>query len=245
MDTLKNLVTLYLHHPEEFSYGILANSSVPGVLLHGPPGVGKTHLVKAVAKESGASVLSISGADIFQTWLGEGEKVVRATFSLARKLQPCIIFCDEADAIFRVRSADDKPWIRSVLTQFVQLWDGFTTDPSKWVLVILATNRPYDLDEAVLRRLPRKIFIDVPDAIGREAILRIHLRDETLDPDVNLAVIAASTPSFTGSDLKDVCVAAAYSRVSEESQANVAQMRSQSHSSSNGSTRSHRRRRIL
>jgi len=189
---------------------------VPGILLYGAPGTGKTHLVRGVAKSCNASVLDVSPAELFRMYIGESEKAIKALFSLARKLHPCIIFIDEADALFRMRSDSDREWYRGIISQLLQEWDGFASDVSKWVLVILATNRPYDLDEAVLRRVPRKICVGLPSLKGREKILEIHLRDERLAEDVDLRSIAERTPDFTGSDLKNLCVVAAYRSIYEE-----------------------------
>ena len=218
IECLRTLTTLALVRPDAFTYGVLASNKVLGILLYGPPGTGKTHLAKAVAKESGATMLEISGADVLQQYVGEGEKVVRAIFTLARKLDPCIVFIDEADAIFRARADDERQYHRELINQFLREWDGIASSTTKGGFMMLATNRPYDLDEAVLRRLPRRILIDIPSVEDREAILNIHLRGEQLDPDVHLAAIAALTPNHTGSDLKNLCVAAAFACVFEEVQ---------------------------
>jgi len=184
-------------------------------MLYGPPGTGKTLLAKAVAKEARAVVLQVSGADFMSKWVGEDEKLVRAVFSLARKLEPCVIFIDEADSVFRRRTSNDSEgYRRDLLSQFLQEWDG-VNGSSKGGFVMVATNRPTDLDPAVLRRLPRRILVDLPSADDREAILRIHLKDEELAPDVDLAEIAKQTSSHTGSDLKNLCVAAAMAAVYE------------------------------
>ncbi|KAH0536830.1 hypothetical protein FGG08_006328 [Glutinoglossum americanum] len=213
--TLRTLTTLALAQPEAFTYGILSKEKILGVLLHGPPGTGKTLLAKAVAKEAHATVLEVSGAEFKSKWVGEDEKLVRAIFSLARKLEPCVIFIDEADAVFRRRTSDDDCYHRDLVSQFLREWDG-VNGGAKGGFVMAATNRPSDLDPAVLRRLPRRILVDVPSAEDREAILRIHLKDEILAPDVDIAALARDTPSHTGSDLKSLCVAAAMAAVYEE-----------------------------
>jgi SpoVK/Ycf46/Vps4 family AAA+-type ATPase len=186
------------------------------VLLYGPPGTGKTHLAKALAKESGATMLEVSGADVLQQYVGEGEKVVRAIFTLARKLDPCIIFIDEADAVFRARSDDERGYHRELINQFLKEWDGITSSKTKNGFMMVATNRPYDLDEAILRRLPRRILVDVPSVEDREAILKIYLKDELLGSDIDIKDFAVSTPNYTGSDLKNLCVSAAFACVYEE-----------------------------
>ncbi len=215
IEALKTLTSLSLQRPEAFKYGVLKSDTIPGLLLYGPPGTGKTLLARAVAKESGAIVLRISGSDVNQMYVGEGEKTVKAIFSLARKLSPCIVFIDEADSIFASRSMSrHRPAHRDTINQFLQEWDGME-DVS--VFLMVATNRPFDLDDAVLRRLPRRLLIDLPDSSSREAILRIHLKDEVLDPDVSLSTLASETPFYSGSDLKNLAVAAALAAVREES----------------------------
>ncbi|KAI7517626.1 hypothetical protein KC317_g23081, partial [Hortaea werneckii] len=125
IEALKTLTTLSLMRPEAFSYGVLASDRLPGLMLYGPPGTGKTLLAKAVAKESGATVLEISGAQIYEKYVGEGEKMVRAVFSLAKKLSPCVVFIDEADAIFGSRSgAGNRNTHREIINQFLREWDG-------------------------------------------------------------------------------------------------------------------------
>lgn len=147
-------------------------------------------------------------------YVGEGEKNVRAIFSLAKKLAPCIVFIDEADAILGSRSgASNRTSHRELINQFLREWDGMT-DLNAFIMV--ATNRPFDLDEASLRRLPRRLLVDLPVEKDREEILKIHLKDEILDPEISLAKLAADTPFYSGSDLKNLCVAAALACVREE-----------------------------
>ncbi|OMP85388.1 Protein MSP1 [Diplodia seriata] len=213
-DALKTMTSLSLLRPDAFSYGVLATDKIPGLLLYGPPGTGKTLLAKAVAKESGATVLEVSGSEVYDMYVGEGEKNVRAIFSLARKLSPCVVFIDEADAMFGSRSGSrHRTSHREVLNQFLKEWDGMN-DLS--VFIMVATNRPFDMDEAVLRRLPRRLLVDLPTQKDRESILKIHLKDEQLDPAIKLDQLAKDTPFYSGSDLKNLCVAAALNCVREE-----------------------------
>ena len=214
IEALKTLTTLSLVRPEAFSYGVLATDKIPGLLLYGPPGTGKTLLAKAVAKESGATVLEVSGSDVYDMYVGEGEKNVKAIFTLAKKLTPCVVFIDEADAIFGSRSTQStRVSHRELINQFLREWDGMN-DMSAFIMV--ATNRPFDLDDAVLRRLPRRLLVDLPTEKDREAILNIHLKDEVLHPSVSLASLASQTPFYSGSDLKNLSVAAALACVREE-----------------------------
>lgn len=215
VEALKTLTSLSLKRPDAFTYGVLASDKIPGMLLYGPPGTGKTLLAKAVARESGATVLEVSGSDIYDMYVGEGEKNVRAIFTLAKKLSPCVVFIDEADAIFgsRNQSRSRSSSHRELINQFLREWDGMN-DMSAFIMV--ATNRPFDLDDAVLRRLPRRLLVDLPIEKDREAILKIHLKNEQLDPSIDLADLARRTPFYSGSDLKNVCVAAALTCVREE-----------------------------
>lgn len=214
IEALKTLTSLSLVRPEAFSYGVLAKDKIPGVLLYGPPGTGKTMLAKALAKESDTTVLEVSGSEIYDKYVGEGEKNVKAVFSLAKKLAPCIVFIDEADAIFGDRGAgSQRTSHREIINEFLREWDGMN-DLSAFIMV--ATNRPFDLDEAILRRLPRRLLIDLPVEADREAILKIHLQGEDLEPDVDLTALAANTPFYSGSDLKNLSVAAALACVREE-----------------------------
>ena len=147
-------------------------------------------------------------------YVGEGEKNVKAIFTLAKKLTPCIVFIDEADAILGARSGGgNRTSHRELINQFLREWDGMT-EMSAFIMV--ATNRPFDLDEASLRRLPRRLLVDLPVEKDREAILKIHLKDERLDPEVSLSQLASQTPFYSGSDLKNLSVAAALACVREE-----------------------------
>ncbi|KAE8349354.1 hypothetical protein BDV28DRAFT_141412 [Aspergillus coremiiformis] len=214
IDALKTLTSLSLIRPEAFTYGVLATDKIPGLLLYGPPGTGKTLLAKAVARESGATVLEVSGSEVYDMYVGEGEKNVKAIFTLAKKLSPCVVFIDEADAIFGSRTgASSRTSHRELINQFLREWDGMN-DLSAFIMV--ATNRPFDLDDAVLRRLPRRLLVDLPLEQDRLAILKIHLKEENLDGSVDLAELARRTQLYSGSDLKNLSVAAALACVREE-----------------------------
>ncbi|MCJ1445458.1 MAG: hypothetical protein MMC23_005963 [Stictis urceolatum] len=217
IEALKTLTSLSLIRPDAFKYGVLSTDKIPGLLLYGPPGTGKTLLAKAVAKECKATVLEVSGSNVFDKYVGEGEKNVRAIFSLAKKLSPCIVFIDEADAIFQSRGGTrNRTSHRELINQFLKEWDGMN---SMSTFIMVATNRPFDLDDAVLRRLPRRLLVDLPTEKDRESILGIHLKGEALDPDVSLSDIATNTPFYSGSDLKNLSVAAALACVRDENEA--------------------------
>ncbi|CRK41122.1 hypothetical protein BN1708_016861, partial [Verticillium longisporum] len=159
-------------------------------------------------------MLEVSGASINDMYVGQSEKNVRALFSLAKKLSPLVIFIDEADALFAARGQSrSRPSHRETINQFLREWDGMS-DTKAFIMV--ATNRPFDLDDAVLRRLPRKILVDLPLQEDRESILRILLKGEQLDASVSIEDIARRTVLYSGSDLKNLTVAAAMAAVQEE-----------------------------
>ncbi|KAJ3403535.1 hypothetical protein HDU80_004062 [Chytriomyces hyalinus] len=212
---LQTLVSLPLMRPDLFQTGILAKHSIAGVLMFGPPGTGKTLLAKAAAKSSGANFMAVALSDVFDKYVGEGEKNVRAIFTLARKLSPCVVFLDEVDALFGARRGGDVTSSkREIINEFMSEWDGLNSN-NKGVIVLGATNRPFDLDDAILRRMPRRILIDLPTEDQRKQILQVHLQDEQLENTVDLADLAKRTNLYSGSDLKNVCISAALAAVKE------------------------------
>ncbi|KAG8663502.1 hypothetical protein MANES_01G217300v8 [Manihot esculenta] len=214
-DTLKELVMLPLQRPELFGKGQLTKPC-KGILLFGPPGTGKTMLAKAVATEAGANFINISMSSITSKWFGEGEKYVKAVFSLASKIAPSIVFVDEVDSMLgRRENPGEHEAMRKMKNEFMVNWDGLRTKDKERVLVLAATNRPFDLDEAVIRRLPRRLMVNLPDAPNREKILRVVLAKEELAPDVDLEAVANITDGYSGSDLKNLCVTAAHCPIRE------------------------------
>lgn len=214
-DTLKELVMLPLQRPELFNRGQLMKPC-KGILLFGPPGTGKTMLAKAVATEAGANFINISMSSISSKWLGEGEKFVKAVFSLASKIAPSVIFVDEVDGMLgRRENPGEHEAMRKMKNEFMVNWDGLRTKEKERVLVLAATNRPFDLDEAVVRRLPRRLMVNLPDASNRRKILSVILAKEDLADDVDLETIANLTEGYSGSDLKNLCVTAAHRPIRE------------------------------
>jgi len=213
--TIKELVMLPLQRPELFSKGSLTRPC-KGILLFGPPGTGKTMLAKAVASQSGANFINISMATIASKWFGEGEKYVKAVFTLASKISPTIIFIDEVDSILGKRERPgEHEAMRKIKNEFMSNWDGLKTKDKERVLVLAATNRPFDLDDAVLRRLSRRLLVDLPNVENRIKILKVILAKEDLLPNFDYDALATLTEGFSGSDMKNLCVAAAYQPIRE------------------------------
>ncbi|KAK6926062.1 AAA-type ATPase, N-terminal domain [Dillenia turbinata] len=213
LETIKQalceLVILPLRRPELFSHGKLLGPQ-KGVLLYGPPGTGKTMLAKAIAKESGAVFINVRISNLMSKWFGDAQKLVAAVFSLAYKLQPAIIFIDEVDSFLGQRRSSDHEAMTNMKTEFMALWDGFTTDQSARVTVLAATNRPSELDEAILRRLPQAFEIGIPDQKERVEILKVILKGERVEDDIDYDYISSLCEGYTGSDLLELCKKAAY-----------------------------------
>src|SRR5262250_1273353 len=195
----------FLKDPPKFQK--LGGKIPKGVLLVGPPGTGKTLLAKAIAGEANVPFFSISGSDFVEMFVGVGASRVRDLFEQGKKHAPCIIFIDEIDAVGRHRGAglggghDER---EQTLNQLLVEMDGF--ESNEGVILIAATNRPDVLDPALLRpgRFDRRVVVPNPDVVGREQILKVHVRRVLLNADVNLSVIARGTPGFSGADLENL-----------------------------------------
>src|SRR5688500_285997 len=199
IDALREMVELPLRHPELFQR--LGVDPPKGVLLHGPPGTGKTRLARAVANESEARFFHIAGPEIMGSAYGESEKRLRELFEQASQAAPSIIFIDEIDSIAPKRSQVTGEAEKRLVAQLLSLLDGI--EPRQNLVVIAATNRPEALDEALRRpgRLDREIVVGVPDQPGRREILGIHTRGMPLAADVDLDELARRTYGFVGADL--------------------------------------------
>ncbi|XP_012086803.1 putative cell division cycle ATPase [Jatropha curcas] len=213
-ESLQELVMLPLRRPDLFKGGLL--KPCRGILLFGPPGTGKTMLAKAIAKEAGASFINVSMSTITSKWFGEDEKNVRALFTLAAKVSPTIIFVDEVDSMLGQRTrVGEHEAMRKIKNEFMTHWDGLMTKQGERILVLAATNRPFDLDEAIIRRFERRILVGLPSPENREMILRTLLAKEKVEGGLDFKELAVMTEGFTGSDLKNLCTTAAYRPVRE------------------------------
>ncbi|XP_041982302.1 outer mitochondrial transmembrane helix translocase isoform X1 [Aricia agestis] len=192
-----------------------------GVLLHGPPGCGKTLIAKATAKEANMSFINLDVSLLTDKWYGETQKLAAAVFSLAVKLQPCIVFIDEIESFLRTRTQHDHEATAMMKTQFMSLWDGLITDPSCTVIIMGATNRPQDLDKAIQRRMPATFHVPMPNEAQRERILQLILNNEPTAPDIDYKRLAACTEGFSGSDLHELCRQAAVYRVRDLARAEI------------------------
>ncbi|KAK5910459.1 hypothetical protein CesoFtcFv8_004292 [Champsocephalus esox] len=184
-----------------------------GVLLFGPPGCGKTMIAKATAKASGCKFINLQASTLTDMWYGESQKLTAAVFSLAVKIQPCIIFIDEIDSFLRNRSSLDHEATAMMKAQFMSLWDGLDTSSTTQVMVMGASNRPQDVDPAILRRMPATFYVGLPSTRQRQDILRLILAGENLSNAINLKEIAERTEGYSGSDLRELCRDAAMYRV--------------------------------
>lgn len=184
-----------------------------GVLLFGPPGCGKTMIAKATARASGCKFINLQASTLTDMWYGESQKLTAAVFSLAVKIQPCIIFIDEIESFLRNRSSLDHEATAMMKAQFMSLWDGLDTSTTTQVMVMGATNRPQDVDPAILRRMPTTFHVGLPNVRQRQEILRLILTGENLSNAINLKEIAEKTEGYSGSDLRELCRDAAMYRV--------------------------------
>ncbi len=203
---IQESIELPLTEPEKFIK--LGIKPPRGILLYGPPGCGKTLMVKAAANEANANFISVKGPEVLSKWMGESEKAIRRIFKKARQLSPCIVFFDEIDAIAPIRGSDSNKATERVVNQILTELDGI--EKREGVVFVAATNRPDLIDSALLRpgRIDRFVYVSSPDEITRKKILELHTRSMPVDK-VDLIKIAEKTENFSGADLEAVCREAA------------------------------------
>jgi ATP-dependent 26S proteasome regulatory subunit len=192
-------------------------SAPTGVLFYGPPGCGKTIMAKAIAQSADCTFIQCNFATLISKYYGESEKFIASLFSVARKFAPSVIFIDEVDMYLGKRSSNDREQESRMKAQFLSLWDGLTTNSGS-VLVLGATNRPFDLDEAILRRFSKQILFDLPTPEERLHILNVLLSNHVALDEGVLEYVAMKTNGFSGSDLKELSKRAAMEAVREHLQ---------------------------
>ncbi|KAK6606072.1 Protein MSP1-like protein 1 [Botrytis cinerea] len=220
IEELKESVIYPLTMPHLYSHSSPLLSAPSGVLLYGPPGCGKTMLAKALAHESGACFINLHISTLTEKWYGDSNKLVRAVFSLARKLQPSIVFIDEIDAVLGQRRSGEHEASGMVKAEFMTLWDGLTSSnksglPAR-IMILGATNRIQDIDEAILRRMPKKFPVSLPSNSQRRRILNLILKDTKTDPNnFDIEYLTRVMAGMSGSDIKEACRDAAMVPVRE------------------------------
>ena len=200
--SLREAIVLPLKRPDLFT-----GSRQPwrGILLHGPPGCGKTMIAKATAGDIKATFFNISAAVLVSKWLGESEKLVKRLYELAKEKQPSIIFIDEVDSLTQSRSENENDAMRRVKTQLLSSMEGISSNKDDRVVTIGATNVPWEIDSAFRRRFQRRIYVPLPDEKARKIIFEINSRGIELDKSIDFKKLSKITNDYTGSDIANIC----------------------------------------
>ncbi|KAJ7322707.1 hypothetical protein JRQ81_018994 [Phrynocephalus forsythii] len=201
--TIREIVVWPMLRPDIFT-GL--RGPPKGILLFGPPGTGKTLIGKCIASQSGATFFSISASSLTSKWVGEGEKMVRALFAVARCQQPAVIFIDEIDSLLSQRGDGEHESSRRIKTEFLVQLDGATTSSEDRILVVGATNRPQEIDEAARRRLVKRLYIPLPDASARRQIVsRLMSKEHCSLTEEEVDMIVQKSEGFSGADMTQLC----------------------------------------
>ncbi|XP_005396663.1 PREDICTED: fidgetin-like protein 1 [Chinchilla lanigera] len=201
--TIKEIVVWPMMRPDIFT-GL--RGPPKGILLFGPPGTGKTLIGKCIASQSGATFFSISASSLTSKWVGEGEKMVRALFAVARCQQPAVIFIDEIDSLLSQRGEGEHESSRRIKTEFLVQLDGATTSSEDRILVVGATNRPQEIDEAARRRLVKRLYIPLPEASARKQIVTNLMSKEQCDlSEEEILQVVQRSDGFSGADMTQLC----------------------------------------
>ncbi|XP_007942141.1 fidgetin-like protein 1 [Orycteropus afer afer] len=201
--TIKEIVVWPMLRPDIFT-GL--RGPPKGILLFGPPGTGKTLIGKCIASQSGATFFSISASSLTSKWVGEGEKMVRALFAVARCQQPAVIFIDEIDSLLSQRGDGEHESSRRIKTEFLVQLDGATTSSEDRILVVGATNRPQEIDEAARRRLVKRLYIPLPEASARKQIVfRLMSKEQCCLKEEEIELIVQQSDGFSGADMTQLC----------------------------------------
>jgi len=204
---INEIVVYPMQNPELFQ-GLL--SPAKGLLLFGPPGTGKTLIGKCIARESGATFFAISASSLTSKWIGEGEKMVRALFAVARCMQPSVVFIDEIDSLLTQRVDGEHDSTRRMKTEFLVQFDGVSTAADDRLLIVGATNRPQELDEAARRRFTKRIYIPLPDELARRQIVENLMKKQRNELSTEcLEYVSHKSEGFSGADMATLCKEAA------------------------------------
>lgn len=220
IEELREAVIYPLTMPKLYSASSSLLAAPSGVLLYGPPGCGKTMLAKALARESGACFINLHISTLTEKWFGDSNKLVNAVFTLARKLEPTIVFIDEIDAVLGTRRSGEHEASGMVKAEFMTHWDGLASTnaagESQRILILGATNRIGDIDDAILRRMPKKFPVGLPTTSQRLKILKIILKDTIVDrKHFDMEYLSRVMAGMSGSEIKEACREAAMLPVRE------------------------------